>query len=61
MATKYLTPKEAAIELEVSPASVVRWVRDGLIPALRLGHRTIKIPRTAIEQLMNQNQEVKMR
>jgi len=59
MATKYLTPKEAAIELEVSPTSVVRWVRDGLIPAIRIGHRTIKIPRTAIEQLMNQNQEVR--
>jgi excisionase family DNA binding protein len=58
MTTKYLTPKEAAAVLEVSPASVVRWVREGLIPAMRIGHRTIKIPRAAIEQIVNQNQEV---
>jgi excisionase family DNA binding protein len=61
MTTKYLTPKEAATVLEVSPASVVRWVREGLIPAMRIGHRTIKIPRTAIEQIVNQNQEERMK
>jgi excisionase family DNA binding protein len=53
--TKYLTTKEAAAELEVSPSTVVRWVRDGLIPGKRFGKRIIKIPRVEIEKLHNQN------
>jgi excisionase family DNA binding protein len=53
--TKYLTTKEAAAELEVSPSTVVRWVRDGLIPAKRFGQRIIKIPRIEIEKLQGQN------
>lgn len=52
--TKYMTPKEVAAELEVSSATVVRWVRDGVIPAKRFGLRVIKIPRTEIERLLNQ-------
>jgi excisionase family DNA binding protein len=51
--TKYMTPKEVADEMEVSPATVVRWVRDGLIPAKRFGPRIIKIERTDVEKLMN--------
>jgi excisionase family DNA binding protein len=51
--TKYMTPKEVAGELEVSAATVVRWVREGLIPAMRFGQRIIKIPRTEIERLMD--------
>ena len=52
--TKYMTTKEAAAAMEVSSATVVRWVRDGLIPAKRFGLRVIKIPRVEIEQLVNQ-------
>jgi len=50
--TKYMTPKEVAAEMEVSSATIVRWVRDGLIPAMRIGQRIIKIPRVEIEKLM---------
>lgn len=52
--TKYMTPREVAAELEVSQGTVVRWVRDGLIPAKRFGQRIIKIPRTEIEKSQNQ-------
>lgn len=55
MTTKYMTTKEVANELEVSRATVCRWVRDGLIQANRLGKRIIKIPRTEIERLLISN------
>jgi hypothetical protein len=35
---------------------VVRWVRDGIIPAKRFGKRIIKIPCGEVEKLLNQNQ-----
>jgi excisionase family DNA binding protein len=50
--SKYLTPREVASELEVSPATVVRWVRDGVIQAKRFGPRIIKIERNEVEQLV---------
>ncbi len=50
--TKYMTPKEVATAMEVSPSTVVRWVRDGLLPAKRFGPRTIKIERTDIDKLI---------
>ncbi len=52
---KYMTPKEVATELEISPATVTRWVRDGVIPAKRFGPRIIKISRNEVEQLVGQN------
>jgi predicted site-specific integrase-resolvase len=42
--------------LEVSVATVCRWVRDGIIPAKRFGKRIIKIPCVEVERLVNQNQ-----
>ncbi len=53
MQTKYLTPKEVAAQLEVSPATIVRWFNNGVIPGIRI-HRTIKIPRTAVDAITNQ-------
>jgi hypothetical protein len=34
MTNKYMTTKQVANELEVSAATVVRWVRDGILPDL---------------------------
>ncbi|MGD1097856.1 MAG: helix-turn-helix domain-containing protein [Bryobacteraceae bacterium] len=58
MNTKYMTPKQVAAELEVSSATVVRWVKDGTISAKRLSQRIIKIPRIEVDRLLNQKQEV---
>jgi excisionase family DNA binding protein len=57
--TKYMTTKEVANELEVSTATVVRWVRDGIIHGKRFGQRIIKIPRIEVERLLNQAVETK--
>ena len=56
MTNKYMTTKQVANELEVSVATVCRWVRDGIIPAKRFGKRIIKIPCVEVERLLNQNQ-----
>jgi len=56
MTNKYMTTKQVANELEVSVATVCRWVRDGIIPAKRFGKRIIKIPCGEVERLVNQNQ-----
>jgi excisionase family DNA binding protein len=61
MTTKYMTTKEVANELEVSVATVCRWVRNGTIPAKRFGKRIIKIPHEEIERLLNDNREVAMK
>jgi excisionase family DNA binding protein len=55
-----MTPKQVATELEVSSATVVRWVKDGTISAKRFSPRIIKIPVIEVERLLNQNQEVRM-
>ena len=51
-----MTTKQVANELEVSTATVCRWVRSGIIPAKRFGKRIIKIPRIEVERLLNQDQ-----
>ena len=56
MTNKYMTTKQVANELEVSTATVCRWVRDGIIPAKRFGKRIIKIPCIEVERLVSQNQ-----
>lgn len=52
--TKFVTTKEVAQELEVSPATVGRWVREGVIQSKRFGDRIIKIPRAELDRLLNE-------
>jgi excisionase family DNA binding protein len=54
MSMNYMTPKEVAKELEVSAATIVRWVRNGTIPAKRFGQRIIRIPRIEVERLLGE-------
>jgi excisionase family DNA binding protein len=54
--TKYMSTKEVAAELEVSSATITRWVREGVIPAKRFGPRVIKILRVEVESLLNQKE-----
>lgn len=44
----YLTPRELAQRLRVSPTTVYRWVRRRQIPHLRVG-REIRIPDSVLE------------
>ena len=52
MTNEYMTTKQVANELEVSVATVCRWVRDGIIPAKRFGKRIIKIPCVEVGNLV---------
>jgi excisionase family DNA binding protein len=54
---EYLTPREAAEMLGVSPKTVVRWAAEGRIPSLVTlgGHRRFK--RQEIEDLLQQMTE----
>jgi excisionase family DNA binding protein len=46
-----LTPNEVAELLRVHPATVTRWIRLGLIEAMRLPGGTYRIPRSELERL----------
>jgi len=41
----------AALALGVSRVTIWRWIRDGRLPAVRLGHRTVQIPADAVARL----------
>ena len=43
-----LTPKQAAEELNVDRLTVYRMIRDGRLPASRVGKRGLRIPRAAV-------------
>ena len=45
-----LTVKETADLLGVSADTVSKLVKTGQLPAIRLGKRTVRIPRAALEQ-----------
>ncbi len=47
-----LTLRGAARLLEVSPTTVLRWVRENRIPAIRLGPRTIRIRVSDIDRML---------
>jgi DNA binding domain, excisionase family len=44
---RYLTPAEAATELRVSSDTVLRLIKSGDLPALRVSSRIFRIPRPA--------------
>lgn len=50
----YLNIREAAAFLGVSRVTIWRWIRAGKLPASRMGHRTIRIRRDDLVQLMGQ-------
>ena len=47
-----LKVKEAAVLLTVSEQTVRKLVKDGTLPSMRIGKRSIRIPREAAEQFM---------
>lgn len=54
------SPREVAAMFGVSPQTVTRWVRDGLLPALETGdvHRTL-IPKTSVDAFLSNQRPTK--
>lgn len=50
----YYNISEAATLLGVNRSTIWRWIRDGRLPAARLGHRTTRITHEDLEQLLDQ-------
>jgi len=50
---KLFTATEAARELNVSKVTLVRWLKDGNIPAFKVGFKTRKDWRIECEVIMN--------
>src|SRR5215204_1307852 len=51
--SRYCNVSEAAALLGVSRMTMSRWIRDGRVPVARLGHRTIRIRREDLDQLLH--------
>jgi len=51
MSDTFLTYAEAADLLDLSVDGVRHLVRKGMLPAVRLGHRTVRIKRADIDAL----------
>jgi excisionase family DNA binding protein len=47
-----LSPSEVAAELEVSPTSIRRWIRDGRLRAIRLPSGQRKVRRVDVEAIL---------
>jgi excisionase family DNA binding protein len=50
--TPLLTADEVAAELRVTPRTVRRWARDGLIEPIHLGGRLVRYAPGAVEALI---------
>ncbi|MBV8552916.1 MAG: helix-turn-helix domain-containing protein [Acidobacteriaceae bacterium] len=53
--SKYITTTEVASELGVHRATVVRWIKAGVLPAIRIGPRMFRIARKDIQCMLNRN------
>jgi excisionase family DNA binding protein len=49
MATRFLTPAEAAEQLRVSPDTIHRLISSGELAAIRVSQRVVRIPAPAFE------------
>lgn len=52
--TQYVTVAEVAEDLRVAPMTVYRMIDKGLIIAIRLGHRTYRIPTASYQAYKEQ-------
>jgi len=48
----YVTVSEAATLLRVAPSTVRRWIREGDVPAYRIGRRRVALRRTDLSALV---------
>jgi excisionase family DNA binding protein len=49
---RLLTIKETANWVRVHPGTIRRWIKDGSLPAIRVGKRNIAIRRQAVLDLL---------
>lgn len=49
---EYLTVAEAATLLRVAPSTIRRWIREGDLPAYRLGRRRVGLRRDDLSRLI---------
>jgi excisionase family DNA binding protein len=49
---EYLTVAEAATLLRVAPSTIRRWIREGDVPAHRIGRRRLALKRTDLSNLI---------
>jgi len=49
---EFLTPREAAKELNVARCTIYRWLKHGWLVAIRLPNGTRWIPRAQVERIM---------
>jgi excisionase family DNA binding protein len=52
MAERFVTITEIAADLRVSKMTVYRLVEDGELPSLRVGRRSIRVPRDGYEEYL---------
>ena len=50
---EYLTVSEAAALLRVAPSTIRRWIREGDVPAYRLGRRRVALKRDDLATLIS--------
>ena len=48
----FLSPEEIADHIQVSRRTVMRWIKTGQLPALRIGNVT-RVPTDAYQQFLN--------
>jgi excisionase family DNA binding protein len=49
---RFITPGELAAALAVHRSTISRWIQEGLVPAHKLGPRTIRILREDVQELL---------
>ncbi len=50
---EYVTVAEAAMLLRVATSTIRRWIRDGDVPAYRVGRRRVALKRTDLKTLIS--------
>jgi len=57
MEKRFYSPKEVAVIIGVTPATVRSWVRKGMMKSVRIGKQgTIRIPVSEIKEFLNENE-----
>jgi excisionase family DNA binding protein len=50
--TRFMTARQVAGLFEVSPSTVLRWAKDGRLPALVTPSGRLRFPRESIEEMI---------